>query len=157
LELIAIVAIGLMCLVIVADIIAKFVFGKPITGTLEFVSNYFMISVVFLPMAAVQRARGHVDVEIFTLFLKPRGLAALDALVTLVGTVSMAWFTWISGGIAYEKFLSGEAVGLAYHSVLIWPARWIIPFSAAVFAVILAEQSVASFRRMLAAPAQMST
>ncbi len=141
------VAVALMCLMIIADVLAKFLLGKPIIGTLELVSNYFMIAVVFLPMAAVQHLRDHVDVEIFTLFLGPRALAALDTLVTLVGTVAMTTFAWVSGVVAYKKFLSGEAIGLAFHSVPIWPARWILPLAAVVFALVLVSQCIASARR----------
>ena len=55
-----------MMLNIVADVLSKWLLNFPIDGTLEFVANYYMVGLIFLPLAYVQRAGGHIVVEIFT-------------------------------------------------------------------------------------------
>lgn len=140
------IAILLMCVLIVLDVLSKFILGEPITGTLELVSNHFMIAAVFLPMAYAQSERSHVDVEIFTLWLKPRATLGLDAVVVLVSSAALAVFSWQAGKIAYQKYSVGESISLAFSSVPIWPARWILPISAAVFAVVLLWQFFESLR-----------
>lgn len=140
------VAMGAMCVMIVADVLSKFLFNLPILGTLEIVSNYFMIATVFLPLAYTQHHRAHVDVEIFSGWLGPRGLRVLDAAVALVCMVALFVFAWKSGETAVSKMESDDSVTLAFHSIPVWPARWFLPFSAFSFALIFLSQFVASVR-----------
>ena len=58
------VFVVVMMLHIVADVLAKWLFNYPIVGTLEIVANYYMVALIFLPLAYVQRAGGHIIVEV---------------------------------------------------------------------------------------------
>ena len=69
------IAVVLMMLHICADVIAKYVFNSPIPGTLEIVSNYYMVATVFLPLALVERKNAHIAVEILSQHLPTRGQA----------------------------------------------------------------------------------
>ena len=84
----ALLAIGcgfaiLMMLHVTADVLGKWLFGHPITGTLEVVTFIYMSACIFLPLGIVQRQRAQITVEVFTHSLPPRALAGLDAVVGL--------------------------------------------------------------------------
>ena len=90
----------LLMLHITADVAGKYFFNRPIIGTLEIVSRYYMVAVVFLPLAYVQIRRQHLTVEMFTMGLSKRRLAGLDGAVSLVGLVYVALLTWLVYGHA---------------------------------------------------------
>ena len=57
-----------MMLHIVADVLSKWLFNFPLDGTLEIVSHYYMVGLIFLPLAFVQQKGSHIVAEIFTYF-----------------------------------------------------------------------------------------
>src|SRR3546814_20205192 len=52
-----------MVLHIVADVMARYLFNQPLAGTIEVVSNWYMVGVAFLPLAYVQWHREHLIVR----------------------------------------------------------------------------------------------
>ena len=54
----------LMALHVSLDVGLRYLFGKSFTGTLEFVSFYYMVAVVFLPLAYVELQREHISVDV---------------------------------------------------------------------------------------------
>ena len=135
-------AIVLMCVHIVADIIGKFVFNTPVVGTIELVSDYYMIAAVFLPLAYTQHIRGHVTVELFTYNLGPRTIGAFDSVVCLICALATLIFTWHTTVASLEKTAANESLKLAFNTIPLWPARWLLPISALILALVLILQSV---------------
>lgn len=114
-----------MMLAIVADVAGRTLFGRPIAGTTEIVSAYCMTALAFLPLALVTRERGHIAVEAFTGWMRPRSRALLDmvaAAVTLAYTGALAW---AAVDMAIGKTGIGEARQAGTGLVEIWPARWL--------------------------------
>ncbi len=64
----------LMMLHITLDVICRAFLNMPLTGTITFVSNYYMVFVVCLPLAFVERLDAHISVDVVTSKLpeKPR-------------------------------------------------------------------------------------
>ena len=53
-------ALILMMLHIAADVVARYIFNAPLHGTVEIVSAYYMVAVVFLPLGDDRaRERAH--------------------------------------------------------------------------------------------------
>ncbi len=71
------VVIILLMLHITADVAGKYFFNTPIIGTLEIVSRYYMVAVVFLPLAFVQIRRQHLTVEMFTMKITTGNIRAM--------------------------------------------------------------------------------
>ena len=63
---IGIAAVGLMMFHITFDVIGKYLFNAPLPATLEIVSHYYMVVVVFLPLAMVEKRDAHISVEVLT-------------------------------------------------------------------------------------------
>tara|TARA_R110002020_G_scaffold26514_26_gene86024 strand:+ start:8147 stop:8698 length:552 start_codon:yes stop_codon:yes gene_type:complete len=125
--------IFVMMLHVVLDVLSKYILNEPITGTLEIVSNYYMVAIVFLPLAVVQRQNGHVKVEVFTTAFPPRVIAACDAfaaVLTLVYVSLMTWFVLIE---AIEQTEIREKLQVGIKLMPVWPARWFAPIGAGLF------------------------
>ena len=113
-----------MMLHVAADVAAKLIFRHPLLGTLETVSLYYMVAVVFLPLAAVQRERGHIFIELFTQRLGARGQRSLDALALLLTFLLTATLCWRSFDVAVEKTVVRELSANIEFQVQVWPGRW---------------------------------
>ena len=117
-------ATGAMMLHVAADVGAKLILRHPILGTLETVSLYYMVAVVFLPLAAVQRDRGHIFIELFTQRLGARAQRSLDALALFLTFMLAATLFWRGFDVAVEKSLVRELSTNIEFQVEVWPGRW---------------------------------
>ena len=78
------IVVAVMCLHIVAEIVANAVFRSPIDGTPEIVARWYMVAIVFLPLAFLHLRGEHISADLFTSKLGPRAQAALDILINIV-------------------------------------------------------------------------
>ena len=131
----------LLMLHITADVAGKYFFNKPIIGTLEIVSRYYMVACVFLPLGYVQIRRQHLTVEMFTMGLNRRRLAALDGIVSLAGLAYVALLSWLVFAQAVAATRDREILSLTFYDMPAWPARWILPVSFGLFAFVLVAQA----------------
>lgn len=128
----------LMMVHVGADIAMKLAFNAPITGTLETVSYYYMVSVVFLPLAFVEVKNEHVFVDLF--FRKfPR---KLQLIVYLFGvTVAVLYY----GLFCYQTTLDAVKATRDKETVManilfyVWPSRWALSLGSAalILAIVL--------------------
>lgn len=132
------VGLVLMMVHVVADVAMKFVFNSPIIGTLETVSYYYMVCVVFLPLAAIELRHEHVHVDLFTQFLPGKLQCGIYIAANLLGVLYF-------GGLAYQTFLDAIVAFQTKETIMsnyifyVWPSRWALPlgFSAIVLALIV--------------------
>ncbi|MEZ5933690.1 MAG: TRAP transporter small permease [Alphaproteobacteria bacterium] len=130
-------AVLAMMLHVSADVLSKYLLNRPIVGTLEMVSHYYMVAAIFLPLAAIERARAHIIVELFTIRLGPRAILFLDAVACLLAAVFAGVITWMAGIEAIRRTRSGEMIDAVYYQILVWPTRWLVPAGALVFMLVL--------------------
>lgn len=119
-------ALALMMLHVTADVIGKYVFNAPIPGTAEVVASYYMISVVFLPLAWLEVKNGPIVVELFYEMGSPRtkrGMVMLGTILSLVFYAAIAWLSWAP---AVHAWRIGEIVEGAWK-VTIWPTKFFLP------------------------------
>lgn len=119
------VAILLMMAQIAVEVTLRTFWHDTIPGTEEIVSTYYMIGCAFLPLAWVQRERGHVIVELFTVWLPPRAAAVLDGIVALICAAAIAIFLYASVLKAVAMTREGEIL-IGMIDVTVWPSRWIV-------------------------------
>ncbi|WP_428245351.1 TRAP transporter small permease [Ferrovibrio sp.] len=127
----ALMAIGAACILlmmlqVMAEVVLRTVFKLTIPGTEETVSAYYMIGCAFTPLAWVQRQKGHVMIEIFTLWMKPRQAAAMDGVVYLVCAVAVGIFAYAGFTKAWAMTLEDEIL-IGSIDVVVWPSRWLVP------------------------------
>lgn len=126
LAVVAAICLVLMMMQIVADVVLKFVFNAPIQGNLEIVSFYYMVGVVFLPLAMVELRHEHISVDVFFMMF-PRILQRLVyALTSLVTAALFALFAYQTFLDAVNATRTGEVM-MGTNLVPIWPSRWALP------------------------------
>ncbi|OWU84146.1 hypothetical protein ATO6_13875 [Oceanicola sp. 22II-s10i] len=138
----AVAAIGgiilfVMMVQVSLDVALKYTINKPIPSTLEIVSAYYMVALVFLPLGAVTRDHEHLEVELFTQHLSPRPLSFFKFLGCLIGAV-YAFFLLLEGvEEALHKTHIGEVWETATFDIPVWGARWFYPVGAFLTTVYL--------------------
>lgn len=137
--------LSLMMLQIVIDVGLKYIFNSPIEGNLEVVSFYYMVGVVFLPLAMVELRHEHINVDLFVQMLPLRG----RSYVYVFGCgVSLVFF----GILAYQTFLDAihatriNEVMMGSIYVTIWPSRWFLPAGFTLIGLAIVIHAVKALR-----------
>ncbi|MDM8165895.1 TRAP transporter small permease [Roseovarius sp.] len=132
LETLAMILAGIvlltMGLIIVASILGKLLFLRPIPDDLLMV-GLLNVAVIVLPLAYVERMRGHITVTVTTDWLGTRALGALR----VFGALAMAVFFGGIGIMVAGRMPSEIAKGAYYDGVLqvpTWPMKAV--FGAAI-------------------------
>lgn len=147
----AMLVISLMMLHVTADVASKYLFNAPIEGTLETVSLYYMVAVVFFPLAYSTHEGGQIRVELFTRNLSPRRQLYLDGFVSVFGFLYMALFAWQTCEEAISRTRSSEVRETAVSMIAVWPSRWILPISFVVMGLYFLCKGIEDIRRARAA------
>lgn len=126
LAFVAAVCLVLMMCQIVLDVALKYFFNTPIEGNLEVISVYYMVAVVFLPLAMVELRHEHISASLISGML-PK---TTQNYVYIVGNmISAAFF----GILAYQTFWDAvkstriKEVMMGTELITVWPSRWILP------------------------------
>jgi TRAP-type C4-dicarboxylate transport system permease small subunit len=122
---VAMVLISIMMLHISLDVAGKFLLNAPIEGTLETVALYYMVAIVFLPLAYSTHSGGQIVVELFTRNLSKRSVQIIDGAIGLFAFAFLVLFAWQTGLEAVAKTESGEVRETATSVISIWPSRWL--------------------------------
>lgn len=123
---VAAVALMLMMIQTVVDVIGRNVFSKPIEGSLEVVSVYHMVAVVFLPLALVERRHEHISVDLIVNALPAilrRMFIVLSYIVCAIFAGVLAYQTGID---AIESYKIGEILMSSVY-ITVWPAKFMLP------------------------------
>ncbi len=122
------IAAASTCLMMVhvsADVVSKLVFSQPLIGTLETVSLFYMVAAVFLPLAAVQRDRENVFIELFTQGLPEKIQRSLDILALVLMLALTLTLFWKGLDVAMKKTAVRELSTNIEFQVEVWPGRWL--------------------------------
>jgi len=119
----------LMMLHITLDVFLRQVFNAPITGTFEIAANYYMVSVMYLPLAYVSLTEGQIVVELFTRGLGRKTLIHWDNVTNGITVVYVMVFAFYTGDMAIEQTVTGEVMEMGDGFMDVWPARWMLPIA----------------------------
>lgn len=138
------VAVVAMMLQVTADAFLRTFLHWSVPGTEEIVSAYYMVAVAFLPLAFVQRERGHVMIELFTMRLPPRTNALIDSIVFVVCGLGLAFFSYASLLKAVAMTEESEIL-IGTIDVTVWPSRWFIPVGCGAMALYMWLHAIQDF------------
>ncbi len=127
----------LMVFHVSADVTSRTVFNRPLEGTTELVSAYYMVAIAYLPWAWIARNDGHIKVELFTSFLPPLALEWLGIAVKIVTVLYVSFFVWRATMRAIEQVYAGEVWQAGTKYLLIWPSRWVLPIAGGLMVLYL--------------------
>jgi len=122
-NVIGVIAVGVLMLVITSDVLGRFIFNNPITGTVD-ISQYVMVIAVYLAVSYCALVKGHVSVDLIVAKFSQRGQAIIDSVTGFVSLVLFSLIAWQSVFILSESRNRGEAsmtVGIPS-----WPFRAIL-------------------------------
>lgn len=116
----------LMMAHITADVAMRFLFGGRLIGTLEIVSFYYMVVIVFLSLGFVELKGEHIRVDLFAQML-PRGVQlGLYIFACLLGLIFFGMLGWQTAKDAIGATSRAEEA-MSNFTFYIWPARWALP------------------------------
>jgi TRAP-type C4-dicarboxylate transport system permease small subunit len=139
----------LMALHIVIDVAARFLFNAPLAGTLEIVANYYMVGLIFAPLALVQRKRAHIAADFLAGVFGRRLRTGLDVVIAVAMTAFCGAVIWRTGIEALRSIDTLEAVQTSGYFVYVFPARWFIPVGLTAMGCCALAQGIGSFRQLL--------
>jgi TRAP-type C4-dicarboxylate transport system permease small subunit len=131
--LISAFATFLMMLLVVANVIGRYLFNKPLTGTLEFTESLLVI-IIFLAVALTQYDGGHIRVTLLTRRL-PKSVARMLTVIAML--CAAAFFTWCavaSWNFAAQAYSFNEQ---EWGEVVfpLWPMKFVVFFGIAMLAI----------------------
>lgn len=126
---------------ITVDVLMRLFFNLPIQGTMEIASYYYMVGIVFLPIAYIDWIREAITVDVLFGFY-PTWLKAAAVILTLSAMV------FAYGGITILSFKDAMAfmarreIAMGSGNVQIWPARFILTAGLAAGTLVCAWQLI---------------
>lgn len=115
----------LIMMFIVVDVVGRYAFNSPLTGTPELV-RASIVAMVFLQMAHVLRQNRHLRSTLLERRFSPAGVAACALLGSLLGVILFYFLCLTSWDLAWRGWLIREYEGEGALRVPIYPARFII-------------------------------
>ena len=122
-------AVAAMLVHIIVDVTARHLFGIAVQGTLEIVSFYYMVGLVYLAIPLVQARSDHIFVELFTVNAPPRRQDLMDAAIRVLTAGLLLFFAWVAGQEALHQTAIKAMVEAGTDTMPVWPTRWLIPLS----------------------------
>ncbi|MFC2000926.1 TRAP transporter small permease subunit [Chloroflexota bacterium] len=143
---IATVIIMVLMFLTTADVFGRYVLNSPIVGVYE-ASEVFMVGIVFLGIAYIQRMKGHVSVEIISSWLPQRAQLGLEIFGYLLGFLFMAVIAWQSGALAWKAFVTHDHThGLI--KIPLWPGKSFVPIGASLLCIRLIASIASNYARI---------
>jgi TRAP-type C4-dicarboxylate transport system permease small subunit len=115
----------LLCFLVVADVVGRVGFDRPVKGTTEIVSLSIVI-ICYLQTGFAIRSGGMLHVDMFVSRAGPRGQSLLAAVAALAGLVFFGLICWGSFEGAAHAWNSNEFEGEGALRVPVWPARFVL-------------------------------
>ena len=126
----------------VADVVLRYGFNRPFSGSLEF-TEFMMVLIVFLAIAYTGWTGGHIAVDLFESALNRRWLRYLPAVISFAGAL-------LFGVIAWQVTVETIAVLPQVSNMLRWPHypfQFIVALGSAMYAAVLFVQCVQMLRK----------
>ncbi len=133
---ISLICVALMMIHVSADVTGRFLLNMPLRGTITIVSNYYMVLLGFLALAAAEDRDAHISVEVVS-DMMPEGVRrALAGLARLVSAAAFALVAVRGWEVALDKTRLGASVQQGSDVIPVWPTYWAIPIGAGLMAIV---------------------
>lgn len=143
-------AMVIMMLQVTADVLGKYLFNQPVPATLETVSSYYMVALVFLPLGYVTKHHEHIIVELFTQGLSPRKLSLFTGLANVLASLYVLALTWQGTNEALYMTDILESWETELWDMQVWPSRWFVPIGCGLMFVYMVIHAIDDFAFFIA-------
>lgn len=132
----------LMMVQVVADVVASNVFRSPIPANSVVVTHYYMIAVVFLPIALAELRDDNISVEIAYQMMsrKAKNVTLYFSWLLTLAVCSLLLIS--SWEYAVKKFDSKSFVLEQEINLVTWPTYFILPVSFAIMIIVILRNLV---------------
>ncbi|THV12656.1 TRAP transporter small permease [Rhizobium rhizophilum] len=122
LKYIAAILLGLVAVLIAADVAMRFVFNAPIIGVAEIVANGILI-IAFLQLTYAVRIDGMLRSELLISKLSGRPKSVFDAVTAILGALLFILIAWASWDSMVRAIAVQEFEGHVSFPIPTWPVR----------------------------------
>jgi TRAP-type C4-dicarboxylate transport system permease small subunit len=126
-------ALGILILFVVANVLSRFLFKKPLPGTIE-VIELVAVVIVFFSVAYTESKRAHIYVELVVSRLRRRTQAVLASMMYFLAAIFFAIMAWRSSVLAWS-YLFPTARETYVLSIPIAPFLFVIALGSFVLAL----------------------
>ena len=123
----------LIMLLVVSNVVMRYGFNRPVTGTLELTESALPL-IIFLSLALTQMKGGHIKVVLLTQHLSPPLARAAKVLAMLAGFVLFAWAAYAGWLMALKSYNIGELERGAIRFP-IWPVKFAVFFGLTLLSI----------------------
>lgn len=141
------VAMVFMMFHIGGDVVARTFFNSGLPGTLEITAEWYMIAIVYMPLALLQLRNENISVDLFTHGLSARIQHGLQAVMALFALVYFYYWAVASFTLAVKKTKRMSFLDSGLLQIPTWPVYW----ACFVAIVLLAIATVVVLFRSIAA------
>jgi len=131
---ISVALLAIMLFLGVADVLGRYIFNRPVTGTLE-VFEILLPGIVMLSVAYTQLNKAHIRVELLFNRLSPRLQAAISFATSLWLTILFVLVAWQGTLIAISLWRQHRLISII--GVPVFTVQLFIPFGALIMCLIL--------------------
>lgn len=131
----SLITLFLMMLFITTDVVGRYLFKSPITGSIDFIT-VMMVILVFPCFGYVTSENGHVRTDILYDRLSKRGQGVFDIINSLFSIVLIVLITWQLGARAWSIIQYPPGISTSYFQ---WPHLPFICLAAAGCALMSLE------------------
>lgn len=124
-QFVAITLLIAMTLLISIDVVGRYVFDRPLPGTLELVSNFAMPLMIFLTAAHCYRSGGLINIDLVPGRLKGRARTAVNFVAMGFTTLIAVVLTYSAGRHAFLAFEQGS-IQSGHFEYKAWPIYAVI-------------------------------
>lgn len=129
-----------MMAITMADVVLRSLFNSPLEGAYE-ITEFMMAGVVFLGLAYMQRAKGHLAIEIFTERMPPWARTLVRVLGYLIALALFAAIAYETSAIAYQAW-DRQDYTMGAARLPLWPVKTAIAFGSILFCIRLVVDMV---------------
>lgn len=128
------ISIGLMMLLVIADVIGRFAFDSPVSGAYE-ITEFLMVIVIFFSITYSELVKGHVTIDIATTRLKQKAQEIISSVMYiffLATAIVLTWQMWLySFHVQKSHLVSGVL------TIPIYPFVFVATFSCILFTLVI--------------------
>lgn len=141
----------LMMIHVCVDVAAR-ILKLPLVGTNEIVAAYYMVAIVFLPMAYVALIGANITVDLFTNHLDGRAQLVTGLIAAALGFVVSATWLWQAAGVALHSMKITERWVIGSTFLQVWPGKWLLVLSVGLLCLAFLGRMLTDARALLSGP-----
>jgi len=141
------IGLVLMMLHVTADVVLRSTGIYQMSGVVEMVGHYYMVIVVFLPLALMELQNKTVSVDVFYERFGAPMRRCCNILALLASILFYAVFAYQTALDAWRSFQSGN-FSMGEAQLLIWPSKAVLPLGLGFAALCLVVLSLRKRRKL---------